>query len=136
MAQLVWYAREANEKVTSKVNRVMRVKCKDVVDSAKASMRASSGFSKSVSKKKLGKNRRPPSEPWHPPRIQTGRLYGAFTIKKTGGNRWQIKNTDQKAHLLELGTKKMTPRPFLKSAIRKVFGIDAVFEDEKSRPVK
>lgn len=134
--RLEWRSRGANEVITKEVNKVMRANGKKVVDAAKASMRASSGFGKSLSKKKLGKNRRPPSEAWHAPRIQTGRLYGMFIVKKVSSNRWQIKNTDQKAHLLELGTKKMAPRPFLKSAIRKVFGINVEFADEKSRPIK
>lgn len=140
--KLSWYSRQANEKITTEVNKVMRKNGKAVIDAAKASMRASSGFDKSISKKKLGKNRRKPSAPGNPPRIQTGRLYNMFVVKKTGPNRWQIKNTDQKAHLLELGTRtkdgdaKMEARPFLKPAIRKVFGINVVFADEKTRPTK
>jgi HK97 gp10 family phage protein len=56
------------------------------------------------------------SDPGDPPRLQRGRL--RRSINKVLKNlKVRIRAQDPKAHLLELGTKNMQPRPFLRAAI-------------------
>ena len=55
------------------------------------------------------------SAPGEAPASETGRLISNFSIKKTGF-KVEVTNTDPKAALLELGTRRMRPRPFLAPA--------------------
>ncbi len=125
MAKVEWYGRQCKVAITDEINKTVSDMCKKVVEAARSAMKAQSGITtKGLSKKKLGKNIRPHSAPGESPAIQTGLLYRSFRIRKTRGTTWQIKNTDPKAPLLEFGTRKMQARPFMKNAIRKVFGAD------------
>jgi hypothetical protein len=59
------------------------------------------------------------SAPGEAPAVQTGRLYGSIEILKDKPQSRIIVATDRKAHLLELGTRKIAPRPFLRPSLWK-----------------
>lgn len=131
--KFVWKQREAVDFAYKEMSREMVRRARLVIDAAKTGMRDQSGFGKSVSKKKLGKDKRPHSLPGGYPVLQTGLLYRSFRVSKVSKNRWRIKNTDPIAALLEWGTKRMQARPFLKNAIRAVFGADVVIAAERKK---
>lgn len=132
MSKLIWMDRQTKQEVTKQVNVEMTRRAKLVIDTAKSGMRSASGLGKTLGgKKNLGTGIRKSSGADDYPSVQTGRLYKSFKVKKIAANRWQIKNTDQKAPLLEFGTKRMKARPFLKNAIRAIFGNDVKIYGEK-----
>jgi hypothetical protein len=67
----------------------------------------------------IGKQKVTASAPGEAPAVQTGRLYGSIEVIKGQPLSRLIWARDKKAHLLELGTRKMAPRPFLRPALWK-----------------
>lgn len=58
------------------------------------------------------------SAPGEPPAVQTGRLFQSIKVFPTlEFGVVLIVATDQKAHLLELGTRNIAPRPFMRPAL-------------------
>jgi len=132
MASVKWNVSVGMAKIDKEGAAIINKRGRAIIDAAKAGMRKASGITtKTLSKKKVGTRARAASEPGGSPAIQTGRTYRGFKIKKMKRNRWRVTNTDQKSNLLEFGTKRMRSRPFMKNAIREVFGSDAVISFEK-----
>lgn len=67
----------------------------------------------------VGRQKVQASAPGEAPAVQTGRLYGSIEVVKDQPLSRIIIATDRKAHLLELGTRSMAPRPFLRPALLK-----------------
>lgn len=60
----------------------------------------------------------PPSAPGDPPRIDSESLIAGFVLEYTKGTgKYMISNPHEYAIYLEMGTYKMSPRPYLFSAI-------------------
>jgi hypothetical protein len=57
------------------------------------------------------------SAPGEPPRQQTGRLKRSIKVR-VKGMKGRVFSRDQKAHLLEFGTRRMKARPWLNVALR------------------
>jgi len=132
MATVKWNNSVGMAKIDKEGAAIINKRGRAIIDNAKAGMRSASGITtKTLSKKKIGTRARSAAAVGDFPAIQTGRLYRGFKIKKLKRNRWRITNTDKKAHLLEFGTKRMKARPYMKTAIRKVFGTDAIISFEK-----
>lgn len=63
--------------------------------------------------KKVGESR---SKPGEPPLQQTGLLKKSLKVRPRGKGA-RVYSRDRKAHLLEYGSRKMLPRPFLRRAL-------------------
>ena len=63
----------------------------------------------------------PPSTPGSPPRVATGTLLSRMrALRLDEGLRWRIGSASPHSHLLEFGTVKMAPRPFVRPSFDEV----------------
>ncbi len=122
---LRWYGGEVQKRITEETTRRLHACCIVVASHAKKliSIQGTVAVSATGAMKRDKKGRfkrvygSNPSRPWEPPHKQTGRLRGSVAwevvglVGRVGTNllygRW-----------LELGTKRMKPRPWLRRALR------------------
>ena len=60
------------------------------------------------------------SAPGEPPAVLTGQLRASFQTWRHGRDAWAVGPAAEHGLYLELGTRKMAPRPFLKPALERV----------------
>ncbi len=60
------------------------------------------------------------SAPDEAPAVLTGQLWNSFRTWRHGRDAWAVGPTAEHGMYLELGTRKMAPRPFLKPALERV----------------
>jgi HK97 gp10 family phage protein len=119
---LKWNAEQFMTKIEGLTEDALQSAAEMVKDDAKMSMLEpksgklprKKGF---ILTETIGKQKVQASAPGEAPAVQTGRLYGSIEVVKDQPLSRIIVATDKKAHLLELGTRKMAPRPFLRPAL-------------------
>lgn len=62
------------------------------------------------------------SAPGQGPAVDIGRLRQSITALKVEDGHWRVGTNVEYAPYLEFGTRKMAARPFMRPAVRKVFG--------------
>lgn len=60
------------------------------------------------------------SAPGDPPAVDTGRLRQSITALKIGPGHWRVGTNVKYAIFLEFGTRRIAPRPFVRTAVAKV----------------
>jgi hypothetical protein len=59
------------------------------------------------------------SRPGEPPRVRTGQLMSSINAQKLDATSWKVGSPLKKAFWLEVGTRNMAPRPFLRTTLRR-----------------
>jgi HK97 gp10 family phage protein len=127
---LRWYGDTITKKLRKEINRRLNIAADVVFKHVKATLSVSGSSKRAKQTKRrdyakgkkltLRKNARmfgtDVSAPGEAPRKQRGRLYRSVA-KQVKNLSARIRVPDQKAHLLEFGTKRMQARPFLRRAV-------------------
>ena len=131
--------REANQRRLRAAAIVVQNRAKQLLSVAGTGIRSAAGVvptpGKSRAKRIYGAF---PSAPGEPPHKQTGRLRGSVTHEQgalDGKDVVRIGTNVQYGRRLELGTRKMAPRPWLRRALAEMRGqIRAIFQKSINLP--
>lgn len=123
-SKLIWHAEKVMSIVVKNADEALDSMANTIRDDAKISMREpkhgklprKKGF---ILFKTIGKQKVQASAPYEPPAVQSGRLYGSFEITTPQPMVKVIRATAPHAHLLEFGSKRAAPRPFLRPSLVK-----------------
>jgi hypothetical protein len=113
MARLKWNGPEAKRRIEHEMSNRMAVACRLVMNHAKVLLSVSGTGGKPGSKRRYGSN---PSKPGEPPHKQYGvlREHVATEVIRMRG---RVGTNKEYGRYLELGTRKMAPRPWLKRSL-------------------
>ena len=100
MKKVIWYGAKVIQKINKTNKRIINKACLMVERDAKKSIGQVSA----------------PSPPGHAPAAPTGRLRSSIT-HEIEGTTGRVGTNVEYARYLELGTEKMSPRPFLRPAL-------------------
>jgi phage gpG-like protein len=113
MARLKWNGPEAKRRIEHEMSNRMAVACRLVMNHAKELLSVSGTGGTPGSTRKYGSN---PSAPGEPPHKQYGRLRASVATEVSGMRGRTGTNVDY-GRWLELGTRKMAARPWLKRSL-------------------
>jgi len=133
-----WFGDRVLKEIVSDIERGLDRVCEEIAETARQSMvhtthkgedaRATFKRGRKAGQRK-GRDKRPSAD-YNPPAVQVGTLKNSVQWARMGRLRRRVGSALPYALYLELGTRKMEPRPWLRPAIMKHTGRDAseVFE--------
>lgn len=133
-----WFGDRVLKEIAAGIESGLDRLCEEIAETARQSMvntthkgadnRATFKRGRKAGQRK-GRDKRPSAD-YHPPAVQVGTLKNSVQWAKLGPRRRRVGSALPYALYLELGTRKMQPRPWLRPAIMYHTGRDAseVFE--------
>lgn len=128
-----WFGDKVLKEITDGIERGMDKLAEEIAETCRQSMmhtqhkgadtRATYKRGKREGQRK-GRDRRP-SEEYNPPAVQVGTLLNSVQWARIGARRRRVGSALPYGLYLELGTRKMRPRPWLRPALMKHTGRDA-----------
>lgn len=113
--KLLWYGKKVQAKLQRNMDKAMRKTAIAIVNTAKTLMREPKSGREPVGR--AMKTRA--SAPGQAPAVQTGQLRGSLATERVAEKHYRVGTGLKKGKHLELGTRKMAARPFLRPAVDK-----------------
>ncbi len=111
-ARIVWHGKEFEKEISRLVRKKLKLAAEEVANQVKRNI--STG--------------RPASKPGAFPHVDTGRLRNSIFWELAGGNTAIVGTSVEYGLFLEIGTRRMSPRPFLRPTLGQMRGkIEKIF---------
>ena len=118
--RLVWHGEKVTQKAMTGADAFCSQVAKDIVREAKLGMKGPRSGAVPPQGKRIPGWIRQRSAPGEPPAVQSQRLVGSIVAEKLGLAKYRAGTNVDYGFWLELGTRRIRPRPWLRPALMRV----------------